>query len=212
MRGDNLELIQRLKKEGYLTTPRIIRAFEGLPRELFVRKEDRQIALNPYSPLLIPGRQATISAPNVNATILELLQPQSGEKILDIGMGSGRLAGLMAKIVGENGRVYGIESDAETFEFGTDNLKKAKIDNVIAKCGNGLLGWKKQAPFDAIVITFAIDHIPRRLFSQLSKKGRIIAPVKATPTSIECHLKMYRAPNFSTPAADLPGFRFVESS
>lgn len=205
----NQVMIRELVDGGWLKSRRIIRAFERLPREFFVRPADRDFCYDYSSALEIPGQNATCSAPNVNALILELLNLRIGERVLDIGLGSGWLAGLMAKVVGAKGKIYGMETDSRTLKFGLKNLRRAGIKNPSVKLGNGLAGWRENSPFDAIAITFAIDFMPPELFRQLNKKtGRILAPVKTT-SAIDCDLVLYWSPDFRRPKVSLPGFRFV---
>ncbi len=146
-----MSLIDKLILEGWLRTPRIIEAFKKIKRVDFLPENLKDLAeLNEALPI---GFGQTISQPLVVAFMLELLQPREGEKILDIGSGSGWTSCLLGEIVGKKGKVIAIERIPELKEFGEKNASKynfVKEGRVKFFCQDGTKGFKKEAPFDKI--------------------------------------------------------------
>jgi protein-L-isoaspartate(D-aspartate) O-methyltransferase len=173
-----MNLIDDLIRQGYLRTPEIISAFRRIKRKDFVRAEFISNAgLNEPLPI---GYGQTISQPLTVAFMLELLQPKKGDKILDIGSGSGWTTALLAEIVGEKGKVYGIELIPELKEFGEKNVSKYNfIQKGIVKFiqGDGSKGLPEKSPFDKILVSAAADEIPQTLKKQLNVGGRLVIPV-----------------------------------
>ena len=167
-------LIQSLINDGYLKTPSIIEAFKKIDRADFIPEDRKKEAYGNY-PLPI-GFGQTISQPLTVAFMLELLEPNPGEKILDIGSGSGWQAALLAHIVGEQGKIISIERIPELKEFAENNLKKIGIIEV--RIGDGTEGDVTNAPFDKIIAAAAGKNIPDAWEEQLKIGGRIVAPVK----------------------------------
>ncbi|MGC9610645.1 MAG: protein-L-isoaspartate(D-aspartate) O-methyltransferase [Minisyncoccia bacterium] len=172
-------LIQSLIDDGYLKTPAIIEAFRKIDRANFVPEEQKDEAYGNY-PLPI-GFGQTISQPLTVAFMLELLEPKSGEKILDVGTGSGWQAALLAHIVGDEGKVIAVERIAELFMFAGKNLGKYDFlgkgtIKIINADGSG--GYKVEAPFDKIIAAASAEKIPEAWKEQLKIGGRIVAPVK----------------------------------
>src|SRR3989338_9261998 len=128
MSNNNSELVRHLIEEGYLKTERIIGAFSAIDRADFVPEEYKSEAYGDY-PLPISYGQ-TISQPATVAFMLELLQPQAGDKVMDAGSGSGWQTALLAEIVGEKGSAYSIERISELCEFGRSNLQKYNFKNI----------------------------------------------------------------------------------
>jgi protein-L-isoaspartate(D-aspartate) O-methyltransferase len=173
----NQELVNYLKERGVLRTKEIIDAFLKIDRKNFVKEEYiNQAYFDTPLPTLM-GQ--TISQPYVVAFMLELLQPQKGQKILDIGFGSGWTTSLLAEIVGENGKVYGIEIVPEVFEFGKKNIEKYNfLQKGIVEIFlmDGSKGFLEKAPFDRILISAASKKIPEELISQLKDNGNLVIP------------------------------------
>jgi len=177
------DLINELIQQGYLKTPEIIEAFKRIKREDFV-PEDLKGEASINAPLPI-GWGQTISQPLTVAFMLELLQPKPGDKILDIGSGSGWQTALLAYIVSRKpeGRVFAIERIPQLVEFGKRNvgkynfLKKGIVEII---CGDGSKGLEKEAPFDKIIAAASAEEIPNAWKNQLEIGGRLVTPVKSS--------------------------------
>lgn len=174
----NESLVQSLIKEGVLKTPRIIEAFRAIDRADFVPRKLKDEAYGNY-PLPI-GEGQTISQPLTVAFMLELLQSQPGEKILDIGSGSGWTTALLSFVVGDKGKVTAIEIIPELCLWGEKNVKKYNfVEKDIAKfiCGSGKN--IKDVQFDKILSGAASSkNIPSQWREQLQIGGRIVAPIE----------------------------------
>lgn len=169
------KLIDQLVREKTLVTREIIKAFYRVDRSNFLPPgTESQAGLNTALEI---GYEQTISQPFTVAFMLELLQPKLGQKILDIGSGSGWQTALLAKIVGEKGKVIALEIVSELKKVGEENLKRFGFKNVefLAKDGSG--GLPKEAPFDRIIGAAAIPEIPEVLKGQLKVGGRLVMPV-----------------------------------
>lgn len=174
-----MSILNELIKQDYLKTPEIISAFKKIKREDFLPEDLKNFA-EVNEPLPINFGQ-TISQPLTVAFMLELLQPKKGDKILDIGSGSGWTTSLLSEIVGKKGKVYGIEIIKELKDFGEKNTAKYNfINKGIAKfiCGDGSKGLPEKAPFDKILVSAAADETPKELKDQLKTSGRMVIPIK----------------------------------
>jgi len=173
--GENERLIEHLISLGALKTPRIIEAFKKTPRHLFVRKDYLSHA---YDDIPLPTFNGqTISQPFTIAIMTEALDPKPGNKILEVGSGSGYQAALLARCIGSKGRVITVELEAKLVEFAKKNLKKAKIKNVKIVKWDGKKGYEKESPYDRCIITAACPKIPKPIFNQTKVGGKIVAPV-----------------------------------
>lgn len=177
---DTKGLVEKLKEEGILRTPNIIKAVEKVDRLDFVieyLKDDAYL----NAPLGI-GFGQTISQPLTVAFMLELLQPKNGDKILDIGFGSGWQTAILSEIVSPDGEVHSIEIIPEIFEFGKENLKKLGfLDKNIIKLYNqdAHNGIPNESPFDKIISAAAPQEgIPQEWKKQLSIGGRLVFPME----------------------------------
>ncbi|MBS3815588.1 MAG: protein-L-isoaspartate(D-aspartate) O-methyltransferase [Hadesarchaea archaeon] len=174
-KNNSEELVERLQRMGYLKTPRIIDAFRNVLREKFVPEKMKDDAyLDQPFPI---GRGQTISAPSMIAIMLEVLQPREGDKVLEIGTGSGYNAALMAEIIGKSGELYTMERLKEISEFGRSNLEKIGYESINVITGDGTQGYEKEAPWDKILVTACAPKIPSALINQLKINGKIAAPV-----------------------------------
>lgn len=173
-----MDLIENLIKEGWLKTPKIIEAFKKIKRKDFLPPHLQFLAeLNEALPI---GWGQTISQPLVVAFMLELLEPREGEKILDIGSGSGWTTALLASIVGKEGKVIGIEIIPELFEFGKKNIEKynfIKKEIVKMVLGDGTKGFEKEAPFDKILVSAEAKKVYPSWKAQLKIGGKIVVPI-----------------------------------
>ena len=174
----NKDLIAKLKENGVVKSPRV---------EAAMLKVDRA-HYSPYSPYTDSpqaiGYSATISAPHMHATALELLQDHlvEGARCLDVGSGSGYLSACMAHMVGDTGCAVGIEHIPELTAISIKNIKKdnpelLKTDRILLVTGDGRKGYLDKAPYDAIHVGAAAPFVPEDLHKQLKPGGRLIVPV-----------------------------------
>jgi protein-L-isoaspartate(D-aspartate) O-methyltransferase len=176
----NKDLVEYLKKT-VLKTPQIISSFLEIDRKNFVKDEFYDKAYFDI-PLEIFNGQ-TISQPFTVAFMMELLSPTGGQKILDIGFGSGWTTCLLANIVKNNkgGKVYALEIDPEVFEFGKKNIEKynfIKSGIVEVYLMDGSKGFFEKAPFDRILVSASCFSIPSEMIDQLKDKGILVIPDK----------------------------------
>jgi len=197
-------LIRDLIYQGYLKTDRIINAFSKVRRVDFV-PEDLESAAQANIPLPI-GQGQTISQPLTVAFMLEKLQPQAGNKVLDVGSGSAWTTALLAHIVGKKGKVIGIERVKSLCDFGTNNISKYHlIEGGRAKiiCADGSQGYVNEAPYNRILVSASADEVPKELKKQLAVGGRLVIPVKDSIWMIEKKsAKIFHEEEY-------PGFVFV---
>jgi protein-L-isoaspartate(D-aspartate) O-methyltransferase len=143
-----------------------------VPRHRFVPPEYQYFA---YADTPLPiGYEQTISQPYVVAYMTEAAEISPEEKVLEIGTGSGYQAAILGELARE---VYTIEIIPELAERARSLLQQMDYQNVQVRTGDGYLGWPEHAPFDAIVVTAAPDHVPPALVEQLAVNGRMIVPV-----------------------------------
>ncbi len=168
-------LINNLILLGALKTPTIIEAFRKIPRHKFILKDHLRHAYNDIPLPTIHGQ--TISQPYTVAIMTEALDPRPGEKILEIGSGSGYQAALLAHCVGPKGKVITVELEPDLVEFSKNNIKKVKLNNIKIINWDGKKGYKKESPYDKCMITAACKEIPKPVIKQVKIGGRIVAPV-----------------------------------
>ena len=168
----NEELVNHLISNGSLKTKEIIEAFRKVDRKNFCLKEYKELAYVDEPLPILAGQ--TISQPTTVAIMTEALQPQKGDKVLEIGTGSGYQAAILAEIV-KPGMVFTIERIKELVEFAKKNLKN--YENVKVIYGDGSKGLKEEAPFDCIIVTACAPKVPDVLIEQLSFGGRMVIPV-----------------------------------
>ena len=172
------KLIDHWRSTATVTDERILSAFEKIKRENFILEDYLDEAYGDY-PLPIHKGQ-TISQPTTIMLMTQALEPKPGQKILEIGAGSGYQAALLASVVGEKGKVITTEIIPELAEFAKQNIEKAKkagITNVEVIHADGSNGYAKEAPYDRIMITAACPKFPEHLLEQLKIDGIIVAPV-----------------------------------
>ncbi len=170
----NKELIDHLIKRKVLKTRRIIDAFMAIDRADFIRSEYASETYGDY-PLTI-GYGQTISQPYTVAFMFELLHPQKGNKILDVGSGSGWTTALLAHIVQENGTVLGMEIVSELVEFGAGNLEKYHFPNAVIVPAGDQIG-RPTEQFDKILVSASAREVPHDLKEQLKIRARMVIPV-----------------------------------
>ncbi len=169
-------LVDHLVRSGVLTTPHIIQAFRIVDRKHFV--SEAYNAETAYANQALPlGYEQTTSQPSVVAFMCELLQPESGEKILDVGSGSGWTTAILAQIVGENGSVHGVELVPELVAYGSTNLAQYHFAQASIVQATGTYGLPAYAPYDKILVSASSMHIPQELIDQLSIDGVLVMPM-----------------------------------
>ena len=221
-----MALIDNLIQDGWLKTPRIIDAFRKIKRIDFLPARigyAEGVAGGPASPsqggpedikslaelneALPIGKGQTISQPLVVAFMLEQLQPELGEKILDIGFGSGWTTALLACITGGQGKIISMEIIPELKKFGENNVAKYNfIEKGIVEfiCGDASKGYKKEAPFDKILASAAVQgKIPQAWKEQIKIGGRIVTPVGSSIWVLE------KKSEKEFKETEYPGFAFV---
>ena len=152
--------------------PRVINAMSDVERDKFVPWSARILAyVNKPLPI---GHGQTISQPFIVALMTHLMQPREGDRVLEIGTGSGYQAAVLAELVDE---VYTIEIIPELAESASKRLDDLGFDNVHVKAGDGWYGWPEVAPFDAIMVTAVGKEVPGELVRQLKPGGRIVLPL-----------------------------------
>jgi protein-L-isoaspartate(D-aspartate) O-methyltransferase len=155
-----------------ISDPNVLAAMRTVPRHCFVPKKLLSVA---YTDRPLPiGEGQTISQPYVVALMTEILQPAKNHRILEIGTGSGYQAAVLGQI---SDHVYTIEIKEKLYYKATKVLKSLGYGTIQTRHSDGYFGWPEQAPFDAIMITAAIDHIPPPLLKQLKDGGRLALPL-----------------------------------
>ncbi|MDD3735492.1 MAG: protein-L-isoaspartate O-methyltransferase [Candidatus Pacebacteria bacterium] len=182
-----MSLVDYLISQGYLKNPIIIEAFSNIQRKDFISEEIK--SLGDFDQALPIGCGQTISQPAVVAFMLELLQPCPGDKILDIGSGSGWTTALLSYIVSQvqtneqtpKGKVYAIEIVPELVKFGKENVSKYNfVKSGIAHfiCGDGSKGYPEGAPYDKILVSAESREVFQPWKEQLRIGGRIVVPIE----------------------------------
>jgi protein-L-isoaspartate(D-aspartate) O-methyltransferase len=151
---------------------RVLAAMSKVPREEFVPVNMRSKSYHD-SPLPI-GYEQTISQPYMVARMTQELRLQPGDRVLEIGTGSGYQSAVLAELAAE---IYSIEIVEPLAKVAEATLQRLEYKNVLVKVGDGYKGWPEAAPFDAIMVSCAPDHVPQPLIDQLRNGGRIIIPV-----------------------------------
>jgi protein-L-isoaspartate(D-aspartate) O-methyltransferase len=172
---DNEKLIQGIRCLEYLKSKNIEEALRKYRREFFVPEECKHLAYRDF-PISI-GFNQTISQPSTVVAMTEALEVKSGERVLEIGTGSGWQSAILSYLVGEKGHVYTIEILEDLAEFARSNLNNVGIKNVEVFVGDGSLGMKEKAPFDKIIVTAACPDIPKPLLDQLKVGGIMVLPI-----------------------------------
>ena len=198
-----LEMVRDTIAARGVTDPDVLRAMRTVPRHLFAPSDYLDEAYADH-PLPI-GYGQTISQPYVVAWMTELLELQPGDKVLEIGTGSGYQAAVLAEL--GYAEVYSIEIIPELAAQAADRLQSLGYTRVEVKQGDGYFGWEEHAPFNAIIVTAAPDHLPSPLVAQLTQDGRIVIPI-GPPGGYQSLWKFVRQED-SVKAYDLGGVAFV---
>lgn len=177
----NKAMVEHLESYGVITSKKVAEAMEKIDRALFVPDGNPPYA---DSPMAI-GYNATISAPHMHATCLQLLEEnlQPGMRALDVGSGTGYLTACFALMVGPEGRAVGVEHIPELVASSIKNIERStaapllKAGSLSVHVGDGRQGWPEFAPYDAIHVGAAAPEIPQPLINQLKPGGRMVIPV-----------------------------------
>ncbi len=196
------ELLNSLKEKGF--SEKILDAFSSVKREDFIPKNIKAMA---YKDTALPiGHGQTISQPYTIAVMLSLLDLRKGQKVLEIGSGCGYVLALLSEIVGEQGKVYGLEIVKELAEKSKENL--VEYDNINVYNKNGSKGLPEKAPFDSVIISAAMRNIPEEIMSQLKNRGILVAP-KGSRFEQEIIAIQRKSSSEFEMIKRLPGFVFV---
>jgi protein-L-isoaspartate(D-aspartate) O-methyltransferase len=164
----------QIKSRG-LKDERVLKALQEVPRHVFVPERYRREAYEDY-PLPI-GEGQTISQPYIVALMTEVAEIKPGDKVLEIGTGSGYQAAILSQLAD---RVFTVEIRETLANTASRLLLSSGYEGVSVRWADGYFGWPEEAPFDAILVTCAANHIPPPLFQQLKEGGRLVIPVGST--------------------------------
>jgi protein-L-isoaspartate(D-aspartate) O-methyltransferase len=197
--GIKLELIDELREMG-ITDERVLKAFLEVPREEFVPESLRTHA---YENIALPiGYGQTISQPYTVAFMTQALGIEKGDKVLEIGTGSGYQAAILAAM---GAQVFSVERSLELYNKTFKLLDKFNY-KIIMKYGDGTLGWKEHAPYDKIIVTAGAPNIPETLVEQLKIGGRMVIPVGDKNSQ---KMVLLTKNEDGTEIKEFPNFRFV---
>ena len=169
-------MVQQQIRPWDVIHPRVLEAMAEIPREEFVPEGHRTLAL---ADIELPlGNGHHMLSPRLEARLLQALDVQPGERVLQIGCGSGYLAAVLAWL---GGQVTAVESDDEMVMCARRNLSAQEIDNITIETGNAATGWPQQAPYDAIAATGSFAELPDTLLHELTVGGRLFAVVGQPP-------------------------------
>ena len=195
MKNQKSNLIRHLEEQGF--KPEIISAFKEVERERFVPEEYSDMT---YDDGALPiGQGQTISQPSTIAFMLQLLDVKNGQKILEVGSGSGYVLALLSKL-NPSGKVIGVERIKKLVNSSREILQDSKNIEVIY--GSGFNGLKEKSPFDRILVSAAAQEIPKELVSQLNVSGILVIPVRDSIVVVEKDKKKEKRREFE-------GFCFV---
>ena len=197
------QMVRRQIEARGIFDPLILDAFREVPREEFVDEEQRRWAYDDH-PLPIEAGQ-TISQPYIVALMIEAAEIRPGNKVLEVGAGSGYAAALMSRIARQ---VIGIERQHDLVEVAQERLQRLGYDNVKIVEGDGTRGCPDEAPFDAILAAASGSHVPEPLVDQLAPGGRLVMPI-GEPGWVQELVKLTKRPDGTTERKNLGGVRFV---
>jgi protein-L-isoaspartate(D-aspartate) O-methyltransferase len=197
------QMVRRQIEARGITDPTILRAFREVPREAFVSYEYAYAAYDDH-PLPIEAGQ-TISQPYIVALMIEAAALRPGDKVLEVGAGSGYAAAVMSRIADE---VVAIERQPDLVSLARKRLERLGYDNVTVIEGDGTRGCADEAPFDAILAAASGSHVPKPLVDQLAPGGRLVMPV-GDPGWVQELVKVTKRHDGTTSQENLGGVRFV---
>jgi len=196
-------MIERQIESRGIHEPTILEAFRAVPREAFLSKDYADLAYGDH-PLPIEAGQ-TISQPYIVALMIQAAEIKPGDRVLEVGAGSGYAAAVMSRIAGQ---VVAIERQPDLVKVAQERMQRLGYDNVRLVEGDGTRGWEAEAPYDAIVAAASGSHVPPAWVKQLTEGGRIVMPV-GEPNWIQKLIKVTKGPAGNLITEDLGGVRFV---
>jgi protein-L-isoaspartate(D-aspartate) O-methyltransferase len=165
-------MVQRHLVERGIKNPRVLEAFRTVPRHRFLAPKSQRLAYDDES---IPiGEGQTITPPYDVAFMTEVLDPKPGDRVYEVGTGSGYQSAILSRLVKE---VYSVEIHEPLSKRATRVHKELGYTNIHTRVGDGYEGWPEAAPFDAIIVTCAPQKVPQPLFDQLKEGGRMVIPL-----------------------------------
>jgi len=196
-------MVERQLRRRGITEPIILDAFRQVPRELFVSDQYAHLAYGDH-PLPIEAEQ-TISQPYIVALMMQAAAIKAGDKVLEVGSGSGYAAAVIGRIAA---RVIGIERQHELVEVARERLERLGYDNIDIVEGDGTKGCSDEAPFDAILAAASGSHVPEPLLGQLAPGGRIVMPI-GDPGAVQELVKVTKQEDGILRQENLGAVRFV---
>jgi protein-L-isoaspartate(D-aspartate) O-methyltransferase len=196
-------MVERQIESRGIREPTILEAFRSVPREEFLADEYRDIAYGDH-PIPIEAGQ-TISQPYIVALMIHAAEIRAGDRVLEVGAGSGYAAAVMSRIAGQ---VIAIERQPDLVEVAQERMQRLGYDNVRIVEGDGTRGWAGEAPYDAILAAASGSHVPPAWVEQLADGGRIVMPV-GDPGWVQKLVKVTKGPGGKLITEDLGAVRFV---
>ena len=194
------QMVETQIKARGIKDEKVLSAMLKVERHKFVPKGFERLA---YIDRPLPiGEEQTISQPYIVALMTECLGLKGGEKVLEIGTGSGYQAAILAEMASE---VYTIEIIENLAKGAEKVLRNLGYTNITVRCGDGYIGWEEHAPFDAVIVTCAPDHVPQPLLDQLAEGGRTVIPVG----TYYQELKLFEKRDGKIRERSITGVRFV---
>lgn len=199
------QLVGRLRDAGVVADPRVSAALARVPREEFLPSDALNVAYRD-EPVAI-GSGQTMSAPHMVAIMLEALALEPGQRVLEVGGGSGYHAALVAELVRPGGEVVSLERLPSLADRAREVLSRLRYDEVTVVVTDGALGYPPREPYDRIFLACAAPRVPEPLLKSLAPAGRLLVPVGARD---EQELMFYvKRPDGGLDARALGGVRFV---
>jgi protein-L-isoaspartate(D-aspartate) O-methyltransferase len=175
-------LVTELCDLGKIRSPRVATAFRAVPRHLFAPHVSLDVAYTDDVIFTKSQNGVSVSAlpsPSISADMLEVLDVGAGQRVLEIGAGTGYNAALLAELVGPGGRVVTIDIDQDIVDDAIANLGAAgRLDRVRVHCGDGGFGLPEEAPFDRVLVTVGAWDVPPAWVEQLVVGGRLVVPLE----------------------------------
>lgn len=196
-------MVRRQIEARGITDQAILQAFRDVPRDAFVAPHLARLAYDDH-PLPIEAGQ-TISQPYIVALMIEAAGIGRGDKVLEVGAGSGYAAAVISRIAGQ---VIGIERQQELAEVARERLQRLRYENVRILEGDGTRGCAQESPFDAILAAASGSHVPKPLVEQLADGGRLVMPV-GDPAYVQELVKVTKRTDGTLSREHLGGVRFV---